>query len=211
MAVSDQRIKEIQRTLEKSKGRAISWEEATEVGRSLEKLALLAYDIWVKDQALLKRLEESPNGFAISDGHPCRICRNLADWYDRYGFKCMICQKAIDKKIIPPLVAKDNSSWYSEVDLSTCFNLRGKALNSWIKAEILKVRTIMFNDKKIHLRVFLIKDNKDILPPKKLVESRGVKINRDGQEWFGTEPWYKFVDPHQHLKDYKIMNYIKLV
>ncbi len=47
--------------------------------------------------------------------------------------------------------------------------------------------------------------------PKKLVESRGVIKEIDGEEWFGTEPWYKFVDPYEHLKDYKIMDYIKLI
>jgi hypothetical protein len=56
----------------------------------------------------------------------------------------------------------------------------------------------------------LIKDNKDTLPPKKLTESQMVKeVKEGGKEWFRLEPWYRFVDPLEHLKGYKIMDYLK--
>jgi len=64
----------------------------------------------------------------------------------------------------------------------------------------------------VHTYVFLIKDNKDTLPPKKLTESKLVKEVRDGKEWFHSEPWYKFVkDPHKALMGYKIMDYLKVI
>lgn len=61
----------------------------------------------------------------------------------------------------------------------------------------------------IHSRIFLIKDNKGFLPPKDLVESKMVKETREGKDWFHSEPWYKFVDPFEHLKDYEIMDYMR--
>jgi hypothetical protein len=33
----------------------------------------------------------------------------------------------------------------------------------------------------------------------------------DGKEWHCSRPWYEFVDPHKHLKSYKIMTYLKVV
>ncbi len=34
---------------------------------------------------------------------------------------------------------------------------------------------------------------------------------RDGQMYFHSEPWYRFVDPYKHLKEYKIMDYLQVV
>jgi hypothetical protein len=61
---------------------------------------------------------------------------------------------------------------------------------------------------KPHVSIFLIKDNKDTLPPKKLTESQMVKETKDGKDWFHSEPWYRFVDPVKHLEGYRIMEYL---
>lgn len=122
----------------------------------------------------------------------------------------MTCQKAIDKKIIPATAAKYRDSWYSKYDLESRFNLDYHALNKFVTHGVLKPRIIPNDSGRPHAQIFLIKDNKDILPPKKLTESRTVKETRDGKEWFHSEPWYRFVDPNEYLKGYKIMNYLKV-
>jgi hypothetical protein len=64
----------------------------------------------------------------------------------------------------------------------------------------------------VHAYVFLIKNNKDTLPPKKLTERKLVKEISDGKEWFHPELWYRFIeDPHKTLKRYKIMDYLKVI
>ena len=65
--------------------------------------------------------------------------------------------------------------------------------------------------KKVHLQLFLIKDNKDVLPPKKLIKSRITKIIKDGEEYFTQEYWYEFVDQKlfERLKKYKILYYLE--
>ena len=59
------------------------------------------------------------------------------------------------------------------------------------------------------MQIFLIKDNKGFLPPKHLTKSESVSEEREDGTWLLTEPWYKFVDPFEHLKDYKIMDYMQ--
>lgn len=61
----------------------------------------------------------------------------------------------------------------------------------------------------MHSQLFLIKDNKDVLPPKKLLKSRITKIIKDGEEYFTQEHWYEFFDHKllNRLKKYKIMHY----
>jgi hypothetical protein len=43
-----------------------------------------------------------------------------------------------------------------------------------------------------------------------MVESRMVKETIDGKDWYHSEPWYRFVDPHEHLKGYKIVDYLRV-
>jgi len=60
--------------------------------------------------------------------------------------------------------------------------------------------------------VFLIEENKDFLPPKKMVENFShTEGTGDGTFTVHIEPWYRHVDPHVHLEGYKIMDYLQFV
>ncbi len=216
MQLSDKRIKEFKDIFEKESGKKMSWEEAAEGAYGLARFAELMFDSWVEDQRRKKKLEESPRGFHLEGiGYTCFICgssiSNEETWYDKYGIKCLICQRAIDKKIIPATAAKNKDGWYSKYDLESRFNIDRHALNRFVKQGVLKPRIVPSSTDRPHTYLFLIKDNKDILPPKKLTKSRMVKEVKDGKEWFHSEPWYKFEDPQVVLKDYKIMNYLRVV
>jgi len=163
-----------------------------------------------------RKLREFPKGFHLEGiGYSCAICSNSVSneetWYDKWGIKCLICQKAIDRRTIPGSAAKNKDSWYSKYDLESDFNINRHALNRFIKQRILKPRIVPNASGQPHAYLFLIKDNKDTLPPKKLIKSELVKETIDGKEWFHSEPWYKFVDPHEHLKGYKIMDHLKVI
>jgi hypothetical protein len=183
---------------------------------SLEGLSKLMEDFKKEEARREEKLKENPKGFHL-DGHgyTCAICHGSThegdNWFDKWGIKCLICQKAIDDKEIPGSLAKDRESWYSKYDLESCFNLKSATVRSWVKKGILKSRTISYYGKGIHYELFLIKENKDFLPPKKMVKSRLVSEVKDGKTWSHSEPWYKFVDPHKHLNGYKIMDYLKVV
>lgn len=169
-----------------------------------------------KEKALEEKLKENPKGFRREGtGYTCAICGGSTpegdNWYDKWGVKCLVCQRAIDKGEIPASLAKNKDSWYRKYDFEHYFNVKGQTLNKWVKEGILIARTVSHYDEGVHTQVFLIKDNKDFLPPKKLVEGRSVKTFEDGKEYHRMHPWYHFGDPHEILKGYKIMNYLRVI
>ncbi len=182
----------------------------------LEQLAKLTEEWKEKDKALAERLEANPNGFILEGvGRNCAICGNSSredgSWYDKWGLKCLVCQKAIDKGEIPASLAKDKDSWYSKWDLEHSFNLKSQTLRKWVKEGIIKARTVSRYGNGVHVELFLLKDNKDFLPPKKLVKSHSVTEERDGKTWHQMHPWYHFVDTFKHLKGYRILEHMRVV
>lgn len=91
------------------------------------------------------------------------------------------------------------------------FNIKGADLTKYIKQSILKNRIVKGETKKIHFQLFLIKDNKDVLPPKNILQSRTVKVERNGEEFFTQEYWYEYVDEKllKKLAKYKIVECLK--
>lgn len=164
-----------------------------------------------------ERLKENPKGFHLDGvGYRCAICGDSTpegdNWYDEYGIKCLVCQKAVDEGEVPASVAKDTGSWYSKYDFESCFNVKSPTLRKWVKEGIVKPRTVSHYGNGTHYEMFLIEDNKDFLPPKKLVESHSVsEKHEDGTTWHKSHPWYHFVDPAEHLKGYKIMNHLRVL
>ncbi len=84
-------------------------------------------------------------------------------------------------------------------------------MRKWIKEGVLKPTTVSNFSGGVHYELFMIEDNKDILPPKEMVKSHSVKETKDGKESYSMHPWYHFVDPKEHLKGYKIMDYLRIV
>ena len=179
-------------------------------------------DVFMKEwneekKAREEKLKENPKGFHLDGvGYTCAICghgtQEQDNWYDKYGIKCLTCQWSIDKKEVPATCAKGRDTWYSNYDMEDCFNLKTPTLRSWVRKGILKARTVTYNGKGFHFQLYLIKDNKELLPPKVLVKSHSISGEENGRTWHRMEPWYKCVkNPNDHLKGYKIMDYIKIV
>lgn len=215
MELTEKHLSDYKELFKKEYGKELTDQEVFEGAHNLLGLVEILYDGHLKELSRKKKLESFPKGFHLEGSYSCHICGNSMTneqtWYDKNGMECMTCQKGINRKEIPTSVARDSDSWYSKYDLERDFCLKGAVLKSWIKSGILKVRTITNDSGRVHIQLFLIKDNKGFLPPKKLVESRLVKEVRDGQDWYHSEPWYKFGDPYKHLKGYKIMDYLRLI
>lgn len=214
METSSKHIQEIKNFLEKEHLREFSWEEATKIERDLTCLAQLALEVAMEEHRRQKMLEQSPKGFHLDvTGYNCNICDGSASkensWYDKYGLKCMTCQRAINKKEIPASIAKNKDSWYCKYEFESYFKIKTPVLRKWIKQGLLRARTIAGEGKTVHLQLFLIKDNKEILPPKKLVKGHLIKEIIGEKEWYTSKPWYKFVDPYEHLRGYKIIDLAK--
>lgn len=183
----------------------------------LQQLAKFSEDWKKEEEKRAKKLEENPNGYHL-DGHgyTCAICHNNTpegdNWYDKYGIKCLVCQKAIDEGEIPATLASDKESWYTKYDIESSFCVKGNTLRKWIKDGIIKPRIVSHYGKGTWYELFMIEDNKDFLPPKKLVESESVNVkDENGKIERKSIPWYQLYKPHEHLKDYKIMNHLRVV
>lgn len=217
MEPSKKILNKIKATLEKQHGREFTSDEVSSVATLLSRLAELALDVAKEDHRRQQLLKGSPDGFHLDKpGYTCLICGWPAsgkdswfDKYDKYGLKCMTCQKAVNDKIIPGSVAKDKESWYTKFDLERYFNLKGAFLRRLIKQGTLKDRVIPGLTTKVHLQLFLIGDNKEVLPPKEILESRIITVTEGDQQYYTQEPWYFSNDPAEHLKGFKILDYLK--
>lgn len=215
--LSNESIQKFKELMEEKSGKEVTWEEAAEGGRNLVNLFDVLYKCEMEHRSWDERLKKEPKGFALEgNGRNCAVCgtstREDTNWYDKWGIKCFTCQRAIDKKLIPGSVARSDKNRYSPYDLEDRFGITKPAQRKWVKEGILKSRIVPNEKGGVHYHLFLIKDNKDFLPPKKLTESQMVAFEKDGKTWHRSEPWYRFVeDPYEHLKGYKIMNYLKFV
>lgn len=218
MEYSHDEQEKIRKTLEQNNKRSITDFELKQTISFITMLAEMAIDITEIEFERKKKLETSPKGFHLDGGgHTCMVCHSIVaaenSWYDSYGIKCMACQTAINNKIIPPTLCQKPDSYYTEFDLDHCFALKGKILNSWIKGGLIVARLIPGLSKGIHTRLFLLKDNKEFLPPKYLVTSQRAVEEKDGKkEYLFGVPWYRMLsDPIAHLKGYGIAAYLKRI
>ncbi len=214
--LDNKHIQELKDLMEEKGGKEISWDEASDAGYRLVGLVELLLKHQFEEDGWNRRLETEPKGFKLpGNGRNCAICGNSTtedtNWYDKWGIKCLTCQKAIDKKKIPGSIAKTDKNRYSPYDMESRFGLKTPTLRSWVKKGILNARIIYADSGRPHYYLYLIKDNKDFLPPKNLTESKMVAEEKDGKTWHRLEPWYRFVNPYEHLAGYKIMDYLRFV
>lgn len=206
-------FKETKDALEKAHNRTFSDSEVDQAICDLQTLAEITLNLMQKEQYLKQKLEENPKGFHHEEGGTCEICGELAkgehSWFDKFGLKCTICQNGIKKRVIPGSIAKSKDSWYTRQELRSAFNLQGKLLKELIKSSLLKVRQIRNESNKIHLELYLIKDNKNMLPPKKLIKPRVATIEKDGKTYHTMEEWYEYADERLYSKiaQYEISQY----
>jgi hypothetical protein len=216
MSLSKETIQDLKNLMEEKGGKEVTWAEAESAAYNLVGL----YDVLLKlhweEEKWKKRLETEPKGFALTgNGRNCAICKRSTtestNWYDKWGIKCTTCQRAIRKRQISGSIAKTDENRYSPYELEDRFGLKRADQKKWVKEGLLKARIVYDEKDRPYYYIFLIKDNKDFLPPKKLTESRLVAVKEGDKEWHRLEPWYRFVNPFEHLAGYKIMDYLKFV
>ena len=96
-----------------------------------------------------QRLETEPKGFAMAgDGRNCSLCgRGVYEgdgWYDKWGFKCMGCQKAADKRIVPGSMRGDweHKKCITDPTLSYTTGLHIQTIRKLIRQGKIRVRRI---------------------------------------------------------------------
>jgi len=172
MQLSSKLIKEFQDICEQEYGKKLTGEQASEAAHDIVGFYKLLWDIDVRERMRKDQLKEHPKGFHLDDGgtYNCCVCRQyISDkqaWYDKNGIKCIICQKALDKKIIPASACRNRDSWYALWELEDYFGLKYQTAKKFVRQGKLKSRIVPNSEGKVHCELFLIKDNLSVLPEK---------------------------------------------
>ncbi len=199
-----------------TRSKEFNWDKAMEAAENLLHLAEVMAPMEQEHQRRQRKLKEFPKGFHLEGDYSCNLCHNHCSdqetWYDQYGVKCMECQGAIDRGDIPANLTEDRREhYYSPWEIERAFNVDRHAVRRWAKAGVLKERVV----KHAHYQdthLYLLEDNKDTLPPKKMVEHyTWSEPMGDGRSAFHTKHWYEHVDPFKYLKGYKILEQLHMV
>lgn len=143
--------KEFERFMESAKKDGIKLEtdeEYRQLQRDMYALAELTYDMYQIHKRFEARLEREPDGFIFpADGRICKLCMGGGSgdfWYDKKGMRCMDCQTAYIKKIIPGYVFtdKDSKRHITETGLIVRHTADRKEIRRYIKEGVLKPRKI---------------------------------------------------------------------
>jgi hypothetical protein len=165
MEISRERLGELKRIFKEDYGKELTDKEAYEAGYNILHFSELLIDMAQEHYRWDEKVEEDPKGFAMEGrGRSCCICgQSVYDgdiWYDKYGLKCLHCQKAVEKNQIPKSVCKNRDSFYLGWDLKSKFGLHPQTLAKMVREGKVKERIIKTKDNKgIHCRLFLKKEN----------------------------------------------------
>lgn len=137
--------------------------EYKEAARNLLQYVKLTYDLAREHYGWEQRLKKEPKGFAIaSEGRSCSLCHQSVIgevWYDKWGMKCMTCQAALNKKIVPGYVFKDgdNNKHITASQLSWKYGLHQQTIKKLVNQGKLKPRIIPNG-----ITLFLRKENPEL-------------------------------------------------
>jgi hypothetical protein len=101
-----------------------------------------------EEKARIKRLEQEPKGFTLeSKGRNCPLCHNCIQgemWYDKWGMKCLNCQEALNKKIVPGYVFKDykNEKHITDSELGRVSGLHTQTIRKLVRQGKIKARIL---------------------------------------------------------------------
>jgi hypothetical protein len=123
------------------------------------------------------RLVDEPKGYAITtEGHTCHGCGASIFyeemWYDKWGMKCLKCQDALNKKVVPGFVFKDykNEESVNISDLSYKTGLHQQTLKKLVRQGKLKARHYRVD--RGELWMFLRRENPSLA---EVIEADSVK------------------------------------
>lgn len=147
--VSEKYLKEFKELCEKKNIKYETEAEYEEAARNLVGLVDLLVEMDMAQRALKKRLDTEPKGYALEgNGRNCSLCgRSVYDgdgWYDKWGFKCINCQDAVNKKKIPGSLCGDydHKKYVTESTLSWKSGLHIQTIRKLIRQGKIKARQI---------------------------------------------------------------------
>ena len=147
--ISDERLKEFKEICEE---KGIKYETDLEYKESAQNLidfVSILVDMDMEKRRRNQRLEKEPGGFAmLGEGRNCSLCGQGVyegdGWYDKWGFKCMNCQDAVNKKKIPGSLCGDYSheKYVTDSTLAWKSGLHTQTIRKLIRRGDIKARQI---------------------------------------------------------------------
>lgn len=142
-------------------------DEAREAAHRLVSFVEILHEGAIEQMEWNKRLEKEPKGFAIpSNGRTCSLCRRNVQgevWWDKWGMKCLDCQEALNKKIIPGYVFNDsdNNKHITASQLNWKYGVHYQTIKKLIKSGELMARIVPSSSSSDTL-VFLKSENPEL-------------------------------------------------
>jgi len=177
MSLSKESINEFKEIYKKEYGKELSNQEAYESATNLMGFVEVLYECAAKEAEKKRRLKKEPEGFHVTDGiYNCLICHRQVtgdeSWYDRWGCKCLLCQKAVKEGIVPGFVCKDSDSWYAMWQLQSKFGIKHQTAKKMVRQEKLKARIVPYENGDPYEYVFLKKENPNLIDPERKSPAR---------------------------------------
>ena len=126
----------------------------------------LLIEIDQQEKARYAKLKDSPKGYGMDGkGRQCGLCfksvyGDESGWFDKWGFKCMNCQKAVDKRIIPGSMCED---WDHEKCISDSALSYKAGIHVQIIRKLVRHKNIMARQIPGGQLIILLKDNPNLM------------------------------------------------
>ena len=168
MTLPTEAIEEFKEIYKKEYGKELSDAEASESANNLVGFFKLIWDCSIRDAKRKRQLKKEPEGFHIIDGtYNCLVCgcsvTGDQSWYDQWGVKCLLCQKALKESVIPGFACKDHNSYYKMWELKDKFKIHPQTARKLVRQGELKARIVTTADGKPHEYIFLKKENPHLI------------------------------------------------
>ncbi len=164
MEITPKQIEEFKAIYKKGYGKELTDDEAYEGALGLLNFAKLALDQARVEHQRQKRLKLEPKGFPLEPDktYNCLICHDAVagsdGWWDKWGFKCMNCQHAVNKKTIPGKITRNRDLYYVSWELKEKFGLHPSTQRKMVREDKLKPKDIP-GKHGVHFQIFLKIDN----------------------------------------------------
>ncbi len=170
MKLEKDQIDEFKGIFKNTYGKELSDQEAADSARNLLGFFESLMKIAEHQAEMERKLKKEPRGFhIINDVYNCSICgRSITgdeSWYDRWGAKCLLCQKAVDTGSVPGFVCKEKNGWYSMWALKSKFGIKHQTAGKLVRQGNLKAKIILARNGSPYEYVFLKKENPHLIDP----------------------------------------------
>lgn len=168
MAIKDKSLEKFREILERDSKRKWSDDEVKDSVDRLTRFCTLIIDMYREEKLKEKKLEEFPTGYHLDDRegqYHCNICYKYITgeetWYDKYGLKCMDCQRNIDNGIIPGEICKNEDLWFKSWQLKSDLGIHPMTAKKLVREGKLKVKNLVDTTGKPYFQIYLISENKE--------------------------------------------------